>query len=100
MSHIEKDTKNILLGAAIGAAVGIGAAVILHAARSHKKGNSSHGIGQVLAHVGEAVKHHLEDPEGTLREIDKKIEKNEDTIVDVLEWAALGVQLWNKFSKS
>ncbi|HSW85917.1 MAG TPA: hypothetical protein VLG49_00295 [Rhabdochlamydiaceae bacterium] len=99
MSNNDKDTKNFVLGAVIGAAVGIGTIAILHAVRCHKKGGSLHAVGETLAHVGESVKHHLEDPEGTLREFDRKIEKNEDTIVDILDWTAMGIQLWNKLKK-
>lgn len=99
MSHLNKDTKNILLGALIGSAIGASAIIFLKRS-SHKGGNSAlHLIGKALAHAGKEVKDRMEDPENLLKELDKKIAKNEDKLADILELAAAGIQLWKKLTK-
>ncbi|MGL5263411.1 MAG: hypothetical protein ACRDAI_02375 [Candidatus Rhabdochlamydia sp.] len=99
MSNLNKDTKNILLGALIGSAIGASVVIVLKSS-SHKKGSSAlHLIGKALANAGEVVKERIEDPESLLKEIDKKIEKNEDKLANILELAAAGIQLWKKLTK-
>lgn len=97
MSNLDKNTKNILLGALIGSAVGAAAIILVKNSKDSK--STLHLIGKALANAGEAVKDRMEDPQSLLKEIDKKITKNEDKLADILELAAAGMQLWKKLTK-
>lgn len=99
MSHLDKNTKNILLGALIGSTIGAAAIILLKNSSCKNKKSTLHLIGKALANAGEAVKDRIEDPQALLKEIDKKIAKNEDKLADVLELAAAGMQLWKKLTK-
>ncbi|PWU15449.1 MAG: hypothetical protein C5B45_02535 [Chlamydiae bacterium] len=99
MSNLHKDTKNILIKALIGGAIGASAVILLKSSSCKDRKSTLHFIGKALANAGEVVKDKIEDPESLLKELDKKIAKNEDKLVDILELAAAGLQLWKKLTK-
>lgn len=103
MSNLDKDTKNILLGALIGGVIGIGAISILCATRSEKKeeGNSPlELIGTALGQLGEIVNSRkIDHAQSFVREADRNIQKHESTLSEILEWTALGIDLWKKVKK-
>ena len=99
MSNLNKDTKNILIWALVGGVIGASSIILLK--NSSCKGSKSalHLIGKTLATAGEVVKNKIDNPESLLKELDKKIAKNEDKLADILELAAAGMQLWKKLTK-
>lgn len=102
MSNLDKDTKNILLGALIGGVVGMGAISILCAVRSDKKDENSplELLGKAIGQVGEIVQSRkINEAESFVRETDKKIHGHESRIAEVLEWTAAGIELWKKLKK-
>ncbi|VHO02425.1 hypothetical protein [Candidatus Rhabdochlamydia sp. T3358] len=99
MSNLHKDTKNILIGALVGGAIGASAIILLKSSSGKGSKSTLHFIGKALANAGEVVKDKIEDPESLLKELDKKIAKNEDKLADILELAAAGMQLWKKLTK-
>lgn len=99
MSNLDESTKNMLLGALIGSAIGASVIILLKSS-SHKGGkNTLDLIGKALANAGDVVKDKIEDPQDLLKAIDKKMAKNEEKLAKVLELAVTGVQLWKKLTK-
>jgi len=97
MLNLDQNAKSVLLGAVIGGLVGVGVVAVF---RAYKNDNSSLGaIGETIARMGELVKDHIDDPQFFVKEIDKKIEKNEDKLSAILEWTAAGIDLWKKLKK-
>lgn len=99
MSNLNKDTKNILIGALIGGAMGASAIILFKGSSSKDRKSALRLIGKTLANAKEVVKDNIEDPESLLKELDKKIAKNEDKLADILKLAAAGMQLWKKLTK-
>lgn len=83
--------------ALIGGAVGIGAIALYLALR--KKENSLEHIGTMISHVGEILANHQIEDSSIVKEFDKKIHQNEDTVSEVVDWAATTISLWKKFKK-
>ncbi|MBX9923844.1 MAG: hypothetical protein K2Y01_07010 [Rhabdochlamydiaceae bacterium] len=91
----EKDSK-ILAGALIGGIVGIGAITVFLALR-HEKKEPLNSIGETISHLGNILeKHSIENPEA-VKKIGKQLNKNENTLCEVVDWVAVGVNLWKKF---
>ncbi len=92
----DDSTKKIVLGAVIGGIVGIGAAALYAATRS----SSSFGsVGKALRHVGDIVEKGRKKGECFAEDVEKKINKEEDLIVTVVEIASAGLHLWNKLKR-
>jgi len=101
MSGLDRDSKNMLVGAIIGGAIGIGAASMFFSSRkNHKEQKSPLGISKSINHVEEVLKNHdIDGIQSKVHEFGKKVEKTEHKIFDVLEWAVDGIALWNKLKK-
>lgn len=99
MSNLDTKTKNILLGAVIGSAIGASAIILLKSSSHKDRKHTLHLIGRALANAGDIVKDQMEDPQALLKAIDKNIAKNEDKLADILELATAGMQLWKKLTK-
>lgn len=99
MPNLNKDTKNILIGTLIGGIIGASAIILLKSSSSKDRKSTLHLIGKTLSNAGEVIKEKIEDPESLLKELDKKIAKNEAKLVDILELAGAGMQLWKKLTK-
>jgi gas vesicle protein len=94
MSNLDKDSK-LFMGIVIGGVVGIGALTIFLATRRGKE-SPLNSIGEAIVHIGEIFeKHDIEEP-APMRKIEKKILKHENTISEVLDWVATGIDLWKK----
>lgn len=99
MSNLDTKTKNILLGAVIGSAIGASAILLLKSSSHKDRKHALHLIGKALANAGDVVKERIEDPQALLKTIDKKIAKNEDRLADILELVNAGMLLWKKITK-
>lgn len=97
MSNLDHDTKNLLLGAVIGGIVAVGAVSIFRICKQQKC-TPLQMIGEVVTRACEIVKDHR-DSSDFLKEIDKKLEKNEGNISTFLELTAVGIELWKKFRR-
>ncbi len=94
MSNQDKDSK-LFTGLLIGGAVGLGALVFFLATRKEKA--PMNAIGEAILRVGEILEdHNIDEPE-TVRRFEKKVHSHENTIGDVVNWVATGIQLWKKF---
>ncbi|GAB4189093.1 MAG: hypothetical protein Tsb0015_09590 [Simkaniaceae bacterium] len=100
MPNIDKDSKNIIIGACVGGIVGLGMASICYAAKHQKKGKSTlEIIGKTMTHIGEALEHPksaLSHACETLEDVEHTVEKHESKIVDILEWTAASIHLLKK----
>lgn len=85
---IDKETKNFLIGSAIGGAVGLGLA--LYFLSSGKKANS---MEHIASHLGEMLNCK------ELKRVEKKVHTHEETIDDVLNIISAGIHLWGKIKK-
>lgn len=95
MSNHDKDSK-LVIGALIGGVVGIGALSLFLATRGSKR-SSMNTIGQAIVRMGEIFENHgIEEP-SSVRNMEKKIHKHEETVEQVLDWIAAGMHLWKKF---
>ena len=91
-----KKESNEISGALIAGIVGISVLVVFLAARRGKEEPLS-AIGETISHVGQIFeKHTIEEP-APIKNLAKQIHKNENTISDVAELVALGINLWKKF---
>lgn len=96
MSDLDKDTKNILIGALVGGVIGIGIMAIL-GSRDERGRSSFNTIGRVLANIGDMLEeNHVKEP-ALIRDAERKLHREEDNIAEILQWATLGIQLWKKF---
>lgn len=96
--HLDKDTKNMLIGGLIGSAIGFGALTIVKAINSFEKEKGKpprHVIGKTICHIGEMLEKEEKSNE-ILQKVERKIKKNEKTISNFLEIAGAGLELWNK----
>jgi hypothetical protein len=94
MSNQDKDSK-LVVGAVIGAIVGVGAFTIFLAMK--RKEAPLGAIGEAITHFGEIFGNHgIEEPE-MVKQFEKKIHKNGSTADEVLDWVATGIYLWKKF---
>lgn len=96
MANQDKDSK-LFVGLLVGGAVGIGALAIFLATRKDKAPLNT--IGEAILKVGEILdSHHIEEP-ASMKLMDKKIHRHENTIGEVVDWLATGLHLWNKYKK-
>ncbi len=100
MSNIDKETKNMLIGACIGSVLGVAATSICFAAKRHKKSGGMEMLGKAMTHLGKA----LEYPKAALNHSCDAVEelkgaagRHENKIADILDWTAASIHLWKKF---
>ncbi len=89
--------SNIVTGAIIGGIIGVSALAIYIATRSNR--TPLNRLGETISRVGEMLDEHEIRQPAALKVVDKQIRKNEDTISEVLDWVAIGIDLWKKFKK-
>lgn len=87
------DSK-IVTGVIIGGVIGVSALAIYLATRNGQA--PLNRIGETIARVGEIFEEHDIEQPAALKMAGKKIHKNENTIVEVLDWVATGLDLWKK----
>ncbi len=95
MSRSNKDSK--LLIYLIGGALGIGALTIFLSARKEKAPLNT--IGETIVRVGQILGDHKIDEPAAIRRAEKSIHSHESVIGETVEWLALGLSLWKKFTK-
>lgn len=96
MSGLDKDTVKIAVGVFIGV-IGIGAISAIMSASQEKKKHTSLGmIGKAIGQIGEILSDHEIKEPTLMKEMEKKIEKNENKVAEVIDWVATGFQLWKK----
>lgn len=97
MSNLNKDSVKVAVGVAIGV-IGIGTISAIVAAKKHeKKKHTPLGlVGKAIGHIGEILSEHDIKEPSIMKNVEKKIEKNEGKVSDVIDWVATGMQLWKK----
>jgi hypothetical protein len=93
--HMDKETKNILLAAAIGSIVGIGASMLL----SGKEKMPLETIGKTIGELGEKIDKGCHQTKEYLHEAGKQTETHESSISAAVDLLAAGINLWNKIKK-
>ena len=101
MAKMDDESKKILVGALIGAALGIAAYSLIKGMSNHdKEQGSGFNIGKTISQMGEILACFNHDkPLPIFKDVEKKIVKEENNISDILEWAVTGVQLWKKIKE-
>jgi len=94
MKKPDPDSK-VVVGALIGGIVGIGAIAVFLALR--KKETSLDHLGKVISNMGEILDSHRIDEPAPVKNLGKKLHRNEDTVGEVVDWIATGLSLWKKF---
>lgn len=93
MKKLDTDSAAVK-GALIGGLVGVGALTVFLALRKDKPLGS---IGETISHVGEVLEDHNIEAPAPIKAMGKKLHKHENTLIDVVDWVATGINLWNKF---
>ena len=94
MKKPDPDAK-IVVGALIGGIVGIGAIAVFLALR--KKESPLDHLGKVISNVGDILEsHHIDEP-APVKNFGKKLHQNENSVGEVVDWIASGINLWKKF---
>jgi len=101
MQKIDKETKNILIGTAIGGILGVCTASIFLASRNQAKERapSMDTLSKIITHFGEVLSDQDIKKTSIVKGIEKKINKHENTIDDVLNIISSGLHLWNRIKK-
>ena len=92
---MKNSDSKVVTGALIGGILGIGAIAVFLVLR--KKENSLDHIGKVIANIGEILDSHDIDEPAPVKNFGKKVHQNEDTVGEVLNWIATGINLWKQF---
>ncbi len=91
------DSKKIVVGVVVGAAIGAGVLYMIHAARHHKT-PLLHKIGKTICEVGEALENcEIESFSDITEEVQKALPKKSDVMSGVFDWISSGVSLLKKF---
>lgn len=97
MASKKTNDSKLVKGAIIGGLIGVSTLAIYLATRNHR--SSLNRIGDTIGRVGEVLEdHNIEEPV-ELKVIGKKIHKHEDSISELLNWVATGIDLWKKIKK-
>lgn len=91
-----EDSKKILIGAVIGGIIGITATLCVTCCR---KKSTLDSIGEGVCELGDMVKNTACEGKKFLRDVEKKAQKGENTLLNIVDWAAEGITLWNKLKK-
>lgn len=101
MEKIDKDSKNILIGAAVGGIIGLCVGSVLFGSkREAKKEKTSLGnLGNLVDQIGEVLSSHDVKEPPFVKKIEKEVHRHENTIVDVLDMVSSGLHLWERIKK-
>ncbi len=95
MTKPEKETQ-ILTWTLIGGIVGVGALTLFLAMRREKEAPLN-TIGETIAQIGEILQSNQIEEPGPVKNFEKKLRKNENTLGEVVDWIATGIHLWKRF---
>lgn len=95
MTKQDKDA-NILTWTLIGGIVGVGAITVFLALRREKEAPLN-TIGETIAQIGDILQSNNIDEPGPVRDFEKKLRKNENTLGEVVNWIATGINIWKRF---
>lgn len=105
LDDLDKDTKNILIGAAIGGVLGLGLSMIIAHSSKHKH-QPLEFIGQALNQFGDLIdkgahecKHLCKDARCMMHNVEKTLNKGDNTVAHVMELVTAALQVWNKLKK-
>lgn len=93
-SKKHNNESKIVTGVIIGGVIGVSALAIYLATRNGQA--PLNRIGETISRVGDILDEHDIEQPAALRVAGKKIHKNENTITEVLDWVATGLDLWKK----
>jgi|GEM_PF-5391094 len=96
LDNLSEETKQILLGALIGGTIGVGASLALN---GHKKGGSLENMEKLVCRLGEVIES-TSDGKSMIKEVEKKLHKEENLILSAIDLAAAGISLWKKLKKA
>lgn len=97
MASKKTNDSKLVTGAILGGLIGVSTLAIYLATRNNRKPLSR--IGETIDRVGEVLEEHdIREPE-ELRFIERKIHKHEDSISELLNWVASGIDLWKKIKR-
>ena len=99
MRNLNEDQKKVLIGASLGA-VGVGAFFLFIALKKEDKNSLPSDIVEAMENFACMLeKHNIKEPLSLIKNVEKKIEKNENNISGVLELVMSGIQLWKNLKK-
>ncbi len=107
MANLDKNSKNMLVGAILGGATGLCAASALFASMKKKEENeeitSASAVGEMEEMLSEVEKflsqHNLKTPAEFARKTEKTLKKNESKISSMMDVVSAGFHLWNSFKR-
>jgi len=95
--NLDKDTKNIVVGACVGSAIGIGVISVVLLSRHLMKDKSVlHSIGSTICHLGEMIEKGTDKGECLVKDVQKQVNKHDSIIENVVEAVSVGMKLWKK----
>jgi sensor c-di-GMP phosphodiesterase-like protein len=94
MSNQSKDSK-LFVGIVIGGVIGVGALTVFLVMRNDKE-SPLQTIGQAILHAGQIFQSHNVAEPAPIKNIEKKMKSNENTISEAIDWIASGIHLWKK----
>ncbi len=95
MTKSDKESQ-ILTWTLIGGIVGVGAITLILAMRREREAPLS-AIGETISQIGGILQSNDIDEPGPVRNFEKKLRKNENTLGEVVDWISTGIQLWKRF---
>jgi gas vesicle protein len=95
LDDLDKNTKNIVIGALIGGAVGLTASLFMSGGR-HKNCSS---LGKVVNQLGEVIES-TRSGKSMMKKAEREVESNENVLLSAIDLAAAGIDLWKKFKKA
>jgi len=94
MPNQDKDSK-LVIGTIVIGLLGVGALTAFLATRRSKAPFSA--LGHAIVHIGEMLHNHGVEEPSSFEHVERKIHKHEGTVGEVLDWVAIGIDLWRKF---
>jgi len=92
MKKTDKNAK-IVTGAIVGGIIGI--ALIL-SLRKHKETSLS-TLGTTISHLSELFENNKIEEPAVIKELGKKMQIHESTLLEMTDWVITGIKLWKKF---
>jgi|GEM_PF-5399552 len=108
MANLDKNSKNMLIGAVLGGATGLCAASALYASMKKREEEEDEvtgasAIGEMEDMLSEVEKflsqHNLKTPAEFARKTEKTLKKNESKISSMMDMVSAGFHLWNSFKR-
>ncbi len=96
MGSMDKDARDVLIAGLIGAALGVAAVSIYYASTARASGNS---LGRAMVRMGEMLDGSGVGDVPGLKNVDRKMDKYEDTVADVLSLISTGIRVWDKIKR-